>query len=57
MVSYNYIRIFIRFQLLFQLLVDRKIIHTTDHYYVPFNIVLVNLIICGARLIQSQVIE
>ena len=57
MVSYNYIRIFIRFQLLSQLLVDRKIIHTTDHYYVPFNIVLVNLIICGARLIQSQVIE
>ena len=57
MVSYNYICIFIHFQLLFQLLVDRKIIHTADHYYVPFNIALVNLIIRGARLIQSQVIE
>ena len=49
MVSYNYVRISINFQLLLQKLVDRKIILATNYFYVTFNIALDNLKMCKIR--------
>ena len=55
MVNYNYVHISINFKLLLQLLVDRSIIQTADHFNVFFNFVLANFINQIARLIHLQV--